>query len=51
MGNKPRNAPNTNVAQRAEANEQHQNATKLVVQRNPTMFSTTHQVTPHMCSS
>jgi len=50
MGNKPRNAPNTNVAQRAKANE-HQNATKLVVQRNPTMFSTTHQVTPHMCSS
>jgi hypothetical protein len=47
MGNKPRNAPNTNVTQRVEANEQHQNATKLVVQKNPTTFSTTHQVTPH----
>jgi hypothetical protein len=31
MGNEPMNALNTNVAQRGEANEQHQNETTLVV--------------------
>jgi hypothetical protein len=31
MGNKHVNAPNTNVAQRGEANEQHQNVAESVV--------------------
>ncbi len=31
MGDVPVNAPNMDVAHRVEANEQHQNATKLVM--------------------
>ncbi len=46
MGNKLVNALNTNVAQREEVNEQHQNVTKLIMQRNLTMLSTIHQETP-----
>ncbi len=38
----PMNAPNTNVAQRGEVNEQHQNVAKLVVQRDPIALSTIH---------
>jgi hypothetical protein len=30
MGNEPMNAPNTDVAQRGEINEQHQNAAKPI---------------------
>ncbi len=40
------NAPNTNATQRGEVNEQHQNVAKPIVQRDPIMFSTTHQETP-----
>jgi hypothetical protein len=46
MGDEPMNAPNMDVTQRGEINEQHQNVIKAVVQRCPTMFSTTHQETP-----
>jgi hypothetical protein len=35
------NAPNTDAAQRGKANEQHQNVSELVVQKNPTALSTT----------
>jgi hypothetical protein len=42
MGHEPMNTPNTDATQRGEVNEQHQNVTKLVVQRNLVMFSTTH---------
>jgi hypothetical protein len=41
------NAPNTDASQKGETNEQHQNATKSVVQKDQATFSTTHQVTPH----
>jgi hypothetical protein len=40
------NVSNTNVTQRGEANEQHQNAVELIVLKNPTKFSTTHQLIP-----
>jgi len=33
---------------RGEMNEQHQNVTKLVVQKDPIMFSITHQETPQI---
>ncbi len=36
----------TYATQRGEANEQHQNVTELVVQRDPITLSTIHQVTP-----
>jgi hypothetical protein len=39
IGNEHVNAPNTNAAQRGEANEQHQNVVESVVQKDPT----THQ--------
>jgi hypothetical protein len=47
MGNEPMNALNTNVAQREETNEQHKNAAKLVVQKDPTVLLTTHQIISH----
>jgi len=37
------NASNVGATQRGEVNEQHQNATKHVVQRDPIMFFTIHQ--------
>jgi hypothetical protein len=43
MGNEPMNAPNMDVAQKGEVNEQHKNVAELVVQRDPTMLLTTHQ--------
>ncbi len=46
MGNELVNAPNTNVAQRGEVNEQHQNAAEPIVQRDLIALSTTHQETP-----
>jgi hypothetical protein len=46
MGTKPMNAPNTDATQKGEANEQHQNATKPVVLKDPIVLSSTHQVTP-----
>jgi hypothetical protein len=42
MGNELVNAPNMDVAQRGEINEQHQNLAKLVVHRNPTTLLITH---------
>jgi hypothetical protein len=48
IGDEPVNAPNMDVAQRGEVNEQHQNVTKPVVQRDPVVFSTTHQETPRI---
>jgi hypothetical protein len=46
MGNKLVNSLNTNVTQRGEINEQHQNVIKLIVQRDLAMLSATHQETP-----
>jgi len=46
MGNEVMNAPNTNATQRGKVNEQHQIVAELVVQRDPTMLSTTHKRTP-----
>ncbi len=46
MGDEHVNAPNTNVAQRGEVNEQHQNVVEPIVQRDPVALSTTHQKTP-----
>ncbi len=40
------NAPNMDVAQRGEVNEQHQNVAKPVVQKDLVVLSTTHQETP-----
>ncbi len=37
------NASNMDVTQRGEINEQHQNASKQVVQKDPIMFSTIRQ--------
>jgi hypothetical protein len=34
MGNEPMNAPNTDVAQRGKANEQHQNVAEPIMQNN-----------------
>jgi hypothetical protein len=48
MGDKLVNAPNMNATQRGEINEQHQNVTKLVVERDLIVFSTTHQETPRI---
>ncbi len=36
------NASNTNATQKGKINEQHQNVGKLVVQKAPMAFSTTH---------
>jgi hypothetical protein len=47
MGNKPMNALNKDATQTGKVKEQHQNVAKLVVQRNPIVLSTTHQVTSH----
>jgi hypothetical protein len=47
MGNKHVNAPNMDETQRGEANDQHQNVAKPIVQRNPIVLSTIHQATPH----
>jgi hypothetical protein len=41
--NEPMNASNVDATQKGEVNEQHQNSAKNVVQRNPVVFSTTHQ--------
>jgi hypothetical protein len=46
VGNEHVNAPNTDVAQRGEVNEKHQNVVNSVVQKEPVTFSTTHQETP-----
>jgi hypothetical protein len=43
MGDEPMNAPNIDVAQRGEVNEQHQNVAEPIVQRNPVALSTIHQ--------
>ncbi len=40
------NAPNMDVAQKGNVNEQHQNVAKLVMQSDVRAFSTTHQKTP-----
>ncbi len=45
MGNELVNTPNTDATLRGKVNEQHQNVAKLVVQRDPIVFSTTHQET------
>ncbi len=45
MATKPMNAPITNATQKGETNEQHQNVTKPIMFRDPTVLSTTHQVT------
>jgi hypothetical protein len=42
MGNKPVNAPNMDVAKKGKTNEQHQNATELVVQKDLIVLSTIH---------
>ncbi len=42
------NAPNMNATQRGEINEQHQNVTNLVVERDLIVLSTTHQKTPRI---
>jgi hypothetical protein len=36
------NALNMDAAQRGKVNEQHQNVVEQVVERDPTVFSTTH---------
>jgi hypothetical protein len=46
MGDELMNARNMDATQRGEANEQHQNVAKPVVQRDPTTLSTTHKKTP-----
>jgi hypothetical protein len=48
MGDEHVNAPNTDATQRGEVNEQHQNVTKPIVQRDPIALSTTHQETPRI---
>jgi hypothetical protein len=40
MGDEPMNATNTNVAQRGEVNEHHQNVIKPVLQKAPIVLST-----------
>ncbi len=42
MGDELVNALNTDATQRGEVNEQNQNATKQVVQKDPIVLSTTH---------
>jgi hypothetical protein len=46
MGIELVNAPSMDATHRKENNEQHQNETELVVQRDPITFLATHQVTP-----
>jgi hypothetical protein len=46
MGDERVTTLNTNVTQRGEVNEQHQNVTEPIMQRKPIMFGTTHQKTP-----
>jgi hypothetical protein len=46
MGNELVNAPNTNATQRGEANEQHQNVAKPIMQKDLVALSTIHQETP-----
>jgi hypothetical protein len=41
------NAPNMAATQKGGTNEQHQNASDPIVQKNPIALSTTHQITPH----
>jgi hypothetical protein len=48
MGNEPVCAPNMDATRMGKANEQHQNVTKLIMQKNPIALSTIHQVTPQM---
>ncbi len=43
MGNESMNASNMDATQRGEVNEQNQNATKQVVQKDPVVLSTSHQ--------
>jgi hypothetical protein len=46
MGDEHLIAPNMNVTQRGEVNEQHQNVVELVMQKDPTPLSAIHQETP-----
>jgi len=49
MGNEPMNAPNMDVAQKGEVNEQHKNnVIELLMHRDPTMLLTTHKKTPQI---
>jgi hypothetical protein len=45
MGDERVNAPHTNATQKGEVNEQHQNVTKPIVQKDPITLSTTRQET------
>ncbi len=46
MGDEYVNALNMDVAHMGEVNEQHQHEAKLVMQKDPIAFSTTHKKTP-----
>jgi hypothetical protein len=46
IGNELVNVPTMDATHREKTNEPHQNATELVVQKDPTTFSTTLQETP-----